>query len=68
MNDKNGKTILFFSIPLSLLIAVASCTGIFTPYFYIKETFNCQVQSVGQDMVDLLIVVPALIGTAILVY
>ena|SRR5688572_22180773 len=68
MNDKNGKTILFLSFLLSILIVVVSCTGIFTPDFYVRETFNWQVQSVGQDMVDLIIVVPALIISAILAY
>jgi hypothetical protein len=68
MDSKAGKVILSLSIPLSILIAVASCIGISTPDVYARETFNWQVQSVGQDRIDLFLVVPALVITAVLAY
>src|SRR5580765_2345453 len=63
MYNKTGRVILSLSIPLSILIVVASCIGLFTPGFYAKETTNWQVQSVGQDMI-----VPSLIITAVFAY
>ncbi|AEW00896.1 hypothetical protein A4D02_13130 [Niastella koreensis] len=68
MDNGSGKIILSLSILLSILIAGASSIGMSTPGFYAKETFNWQVQSVGQDMIDLFMIVPVLIITAILDY
>jgi hypothetical protein len=68
MDAKTGKIILSLSIPLSILIVVASCIGIFTSDLYAKETVNWQVQCIGQDIIDLFLVVPALITTAVLAY
>ena len=53
--------ILFLSLPLISLLIYTSWTGIFTAGFYLRETLNWQVQSIGQDMVDLYIIVPCLI-------
>lgn len=64
----NSKTILLLSLPLSCLLIIASCVGLFTPDFYSKETLNWQAQSIGQDMIDLFLVVPCLIITSILAY
>jgi len=60
--------ILASSIVLACLVILTSCAGIFIPDFYSKETANWQVQSVGQDLIDLLIVFPSLIVTAIFAY
>lgn len=68
MDNTTGKIILSLSIPLSILIALVSCTGILTPDFYAEETFNWRIQSVGQDMIDLFLVVPTLLVTAMLAY
>ncbi|OQP62895.1 hypothetical protein A3860_26665 [Niastella vici] len=68
MDNNSGKIILSLSIPLSILITLVSCISLLTPDFYVKETFNWRIQSVGQDMIDLFIVVPALIITAMLAY
>lgn len=42
--------------------------GIFSADFYSREGLNWQLQSVGQDMVDLYVVVPVLLVSAILAY
>src|SRR6266508_6428814 len=69
MNSNNiGKIILVLSVPLALLITAVSCIGIFTKDFYIKETFNWQAQCIGQYMVDIFVIAPALLLTAILAY
>lgn len=62
------KTILAFSVPLLLLLIIASSIGLFTENFYSKETLNWQIQSVGQDMIDLFLIVPSLIITTLLIY
>jgi hypothetical protein len=59
------KHVLFLSLPLAALIIGCSLTGILTPGFYGRETPNWQAQSNGQDLVDLILIVPALLVTAI---
>ncbi len=63
-----NKTILKLSIPLAGLVIIVSCVGLFTPEFYSAETLNWQSQSLGQDMIDLFLVVPCLILFSILAY
>jgi hypothetical protein len=48
------------------LIIYASLYGLFKPGSYRAETVNWQAQCVGQDAIDLFLVVPALIITSIL--
>lgn len=64
MNYNPNKIVLFLSLPLAILIIITSSIGIFTPDFYSKETFNWQVQSRGQDIVDLFLIVPLLLITS----
>jgi hypothetical protein len=61
-----NKIILLLSLPLSALIIIASSIGLFTPEFYSAETTNWQAQSIGQDFVDLFLVTPCLLISAIL--
>jgi len=60
------KAVLALSISLSLLVGMVSIVGIYSPNFYINETLNWQVQSLGQDIIDLVLIVPILITTALL--
>jgi len=60
------KTIIALSVPQAVLVVLASAVGLFTHDFYATETLNWQVQSVGQDLVDLILVSPVLVVTAIL--
>lgn len=64
----NNKIILLLSLPLTCLIIIVSCFGLFTPDFYSAETINWQAQSVGQDLVDLILLVPCLLISSILAY
>ncbi len=66
MSANRLNAILFLSVPLALSCIFTSYIGLFTVNFYIKEVFNWQVQSVGQDMIDLFLVVPVLLITALL--
>lgn len=63
-----GRTILLLSIPLAVLVTIASCVGLFTPGFFAAETPNWQAQSTGQDMVDLFLIAPCLLISSILAY
>jgi hypothetical protein len=55
------QKMLAFSIPLAILVAGVSLVGIFSDNFYAQESPNWQVQSLGQDIIDLVLVVPVLL-------
>ena len=61
----NRKPVIYLTLPLAALVIACSLVAIFTPDLYKKETLNWQVQSYGQDLVDLILVVPVLLFTAI---
>ena len=62
-----SNTILALSLPLAALIIVASSFGLLTTGFYTKETPDWAAQSIGQDIIDLFLVTPALIITTLFV-
>ncbi|MGE3801831.1 MAG: hypothetical protein AB7H80_12500 [Candidatus Kapaibacterium sp.] len=65
VNRSNVRVIAGISIPLGLLTGIISLIGLLTPDFYFKETANWQAQSVGQDIINLCVILPALIATTI---
>jgi len=44
-----------------LFILMASGSGLLVPEFYARESLNWQTQSIGQDIVDVFFIVPALV-------
>ena len=60
------KIIPILSLPLTAFTITAGVAGLLTPGFYAKETPNWAAQSLGQDIIDLFIITPVLIVTAIL--
>ena len=60
--------VLLLSILLAVCVLLVSCTGILMPDFYHREAPAWQIESIGQDWFDLVIVVPALIITSFLYY
>ncbi len=68
MEKEHDKIVLLLSFPLAALVIAASCVGLFTPDFYAAETLNWQAQSVGQDLIDLVLITPCLLITSILAY
>lgn len=60
-----SNTILVLSLPQAVLIIVASSLGLLSPGFYTKETPDWAAQSIGQDIIDLFLVTPALIITTL---
>jgi hypothetical protein len=67
MNNQN-RTILAFTLPLVILIIFATYCGLFVPGTYSKETVNWTAQAIGQDVVNLVLLVPFLIITSLLVF
>jgi hypothetical protein len=61
-----NKIILKLSLPLGVLMIYASVVGLITPGFYAAESLNWQAQAAGQDEIDLFLVSPVLIITAML--
>lgn len=67
-NRKPGSVILAISLPLAAIIVITSCIGLLSTDFYASETPNWQAQSIGQDMVNLFLLVPCLIISSLLAY
>jgi len=60
--EKEFKIIIYGSFIICCLISLASLTGIM-PEFYYRETSNWEMQSFGQDIMNLCVVVPFLLIT-----
>ena len=60
-----SKIVLNLSLALAALIIFASIYGLLTPGFYFSESLNWQAQSVVQDEINLFLISPVLIITAI---
>lgn len=60
-----SKIVLKLSLALAALIIFAGIYSLLTPGFYSAESLNWQAQSVGQDEINLFIISPVLIITAI---
>lgn len=61
MNLKNQQTINVLSILLAISLAVVSIAGAFLQGIYDREVPSMAAQGVGQDIVDLFLVVPLLL-------
>jgi len=64
----NHPIVLWLSTPLAILVIIASCAGLFSRDLYAAETPNWKAQAVGQDLVDLLLIVPCLITTSFIAF
>jgi hypothetical protein len=58
-NQTNAFILL--SLALAILITCVSLVGIYVPDFYAHETLNWQIQSLGQDIIDLVLIAPVLV-------
>jgi hypothetical protein len=52
---------ILLTFPIAFLVALASAAGIFLESVYAKETVSWAAQGVGQDVVNLVLVFPALL-------
>ena len=68
IKQKRDAMILFLSIPLALLAVWVSYSGIFVHGTYRQETVLYASQGIGQDWVNLFLVVPFLVLSAILAW
>ena len=66
MNRVTGsaRLIACFTIPIAILVAICSGTGLLDPSLYAKETPNWFAQCLGQDIANLAFVLPALLLSA----
>lgn len=58
---KPDKTLLYFTIPIVILIAICSSIGIWYQNLYSRETIDWLSQTIGQDISNLFFVVPILL-------
>lgn len=61
MNTKNLRIITILSVILSFGLTVVSVFGIFIPVTYARDTASMAVQGIGQDIINLFLVVPLLL-------
>ena len=62
---KESPVLPGISVLLAVLISIASLPGILANGFYAKESFNWQIQALGQDEIDLFIITPVLLMTGL---
>ncbi|MCL1632089.1 hypothetical protein M3N64_09010 [Sporolactobacillus sp. CPB3-1] len=60
-----NKGILLFTVPIIILVVVASLTGLIHSSIYSKETANWYVQTIGQDISNLFVITPLLLISAL---
>ncbi len=66
-NELRDNTILYFTIPTILLVASASLGGLLFGSTYARETSAWVAQALGQDLVNLILIVPTLVVSSLLV-
>ena len=62
--DKRHNVFLLLSVLLTVFIVIVSYAGLYIPDTYINETVNWRAQALGQDMIDLILIVPLLLVTS----
>jgi hypothetical protein len=67
MKEPINKIVFSLSVIIALLIIIASSTGLFSLQIYSRESVNWGTQSLGQDVIDLFLIMPSLVITSILV-
>lgn len=66
-NELRDNTIIYFTLPAVLLILVTSLGGLFYESTYARETSAWVAQAIGQDIIDMVLIIPALVISALLV-
>lgn len=68
MNENTGRTQawLWLTVPIAILLTIAAGCGFFVGGLY-RDTTGWMAQAVGQDLVTLVVALPALVISAILV-
>lgn len=68
MTHARRNLVLLLSLPLAVLVAVASLAGLLAPTLYAQETPDWMAQAAAQDAVDLFLLVPILTISSLFVY
>jgi hypothetical protein len=68
ISNRSTTFILYFTLPLVMLVIIVSYAGLFNPDTYKKESPNWQAQALGQDIIDLFLITPFLLITGVLAY
>lgn len=66
-SELRDKTIVYFTVPMLLLVLVTSLGGLLYEGMYARETSVWTAQAIGQDIIDLVILVPVLLVSAFLI-
>jgi hypothetical protein len=66
MTHLKPRTVIGISLLIGALVAFSALVGIYSPDFYLQETLNWQLQAAAQDIIDLVLVVPALVVMSLL--
>ncbi len=66
-SDKHAIVWLRLTIPVAILLAIAAGNGVFVNGLY-RDNANFASQAIGQDLISLLVALPALIISAILTH
>ena len=67
-SDWERRFVSRVSVPLVLFLSLVSLTGIYKENFYNLESDNWRVQCIGQDVIDLVLIVPFLTICALLTF
>ena len=68
MENTHIKTITVLSLVLAISVAIVSYCGVFVADTYKRDAVSMAAQGVGQDAVDLFLVVPLLLISLVLLY
>lgn len=68
MGKRRDRFVLWMSVPLAALFAATALAGLFWPPTYAQEKFKWAVQGMAGDAVNLLVIVPVLLASAIATY
>ncbi len=60
--------VAWVSVPLVVLVSFVSLVGIYSEDFYQSESSNWRIQCQGQDVIDLVLIVPFLMISALLTF
>jgi hypothetical protein len=63
---ESGRFILWISLPLAVLVAIAACAGCFWAPTYAQEKPLWAAMGLGGDAVNLFVIVPVLLASALL--
>lgn len=65
---KISKMYMWLSVIIAFLVLIASSAGIFIESIYAHETLSWAIQSIGQDIANMLIAIPTLLIATYFVY